>query len=159
MKKLILSLAMALVAPFAFAQTADVQVRTDDKPRTHARTQESADVKVRERENVQTREPRQELQQRETTEQKTETRREDPRFHVDLSFRNRDRGFWKEKGPHFWRTHERHDRQWYIVNFGEPNLRLISGCWYYRYGDCFWPAFGYDPFCQYPNGEAPVCID
>lgn len=158
MKKLIISLAIALVAPFAFAQTADVQVRTDDKPRTYVRTHESANVQVRERERVQTPAPRQEFRQ-ETTEQRTETRREGPRFHVDMSFRNRDHGFWREHGPHFWRNHERHDRQWYIINFGEPNLRMIEGCWYYRYGDCFWPAFGYDPLCQFPNGEAPMCVD
>lgn len=161
MKKLIISLAIALTAPFAFAQTVDVQTtRTDDQPRMRARTHvtEKAQVREREQERVQpqTPAPKQEFRH-ETTEQRTETRREGPHFDVNLSFRNRDRGFYREHGPHFWRERERHDRGWYITTFGEHRLRLINGCWYYRYGDCFWPAFGYDPDCVYPNGDDPIC--
>lgn len=132
MTKLILSLSMALVAPFALAQT---------------------DIRLEEKHNKKSIEPR--FEQRETmTTERTEVRPQ-----VRLSFKNRDRRFFREHGPRFWRSREMHDRNWYMINFGESNLRMIGNCWYYRYGDCFWPAFGYDPMCHYPNGDDPICVD
>lgn len=139
MKKLIIALALALIAPAVFAQT-DVDRH---EIRRHEKT---GNVQIREENQVRP-EVRPEGQRESRT---TET-------HSTVTFRGHDRGFFREHGPRFWRSREGHDRNWYIVTFGEPNLREIGGCWYYRYGDCYWPAFGYGPTCLWPNGDGPIC--
>lgn len=42
-----------------------------------------------------------------------------------------------------------HPRVWWTQHYS--NVVLINGCWYYEDSGFFYPAYGYDPDCSYPD--------
>jgi hypothetical protein len=42
-----------------------------------------------------------------------------------------------------------HDRNWYYEHY--QTIIFVDGCWYYEDGGFLWPAYGFDPSCDYPD--------
>jgi len=42
-----------------------------------------------------------------------------------------------------------HPRVWWTQHY--TNIVFINGCWYYEDSGMFYPAYGYDPDCNYPD--------
>lgn len=105
-------------------------------------------------------------QERQRVETKTEAGRpsqtehvyKDRRWPVERAEQRENRWFFHDKEIHRRQDYDHndrhfrigsHDRSWYYSRY--RNVILIDGCWYYEDGGMFWPAYGFDPSCQYPS--------
>lgn len=184
MKQVIASLAMALIAPVAFAQNpgetgetkpaqgkrAPQQVQPQQvTPTEKPASQPVPPITRQERKSTETHEKSEMApQQRMSVDvrEKSETARQQPQEHVDGNrhwpveraevrgdrrfFHNREIHRHGDRDRSDWHFKiGRHDRAWYYSRY--PNVILIDDCWYYEDGGFFYPAYGFDPSCEYPD--------
>lgn len=86
---------------------------------------------------------------------------EQPRVTERTNVRVENRGgrfFFRDREIHERRDFDRNDvhfrigyhpRVWWTTHY--TNIVEINGCWYYEDGGNFYPAYGYDPDCNYPD--------
>lgn len=135
---------------------ADVNVREQDRNRTdvnlNGQNRTRTDINVQDRERKRTdanvREQSPNVNVREHSETQIEQRAENRggKFFFHDREIHRHPGF-DHNDAHFRIGH--HDRAWYYSHYS--NVIFIDGCWYYEDGGLFWPAYGFDPTCDYPD--------
>lgn len=139
MKQLLAALAVVALSPFAFAQTADESNhRHQMEIRSRTQTQEvQQEHSPRMRQRI-------EGNFNQAREERAESR--------GGSYFLRGREIHRHSGFAPDDVHFRigmHDRHWYTMRYS--NIVMIDGCWYYEDAGMFWPAYGYDPNCAYPD--------
>lgn len=122
----------------------DVNVQDQNRTRTDVNVQD----RTRNRTDVNVREQSPNVNVRQHSEARVEQRAENR----GGKFFFRDREIHRHPGFdhndwHFRIGH--HDRTWYYTHY--QTIIFVDGCWYYEDGGFLWPAYGFDPTCDYPD--------
>lgn len=125
-------------APMPNEQT-NVREKSRTNKQTDATVNERAGANVNERENTRVNEHSR------TTSRETTVFRNGREMHENLALR---RSFRDRADVHF--SIGTHPRDWWIRTYA---IVLMDGCHYYLADNgCWYPAYGFDPSCDYPAG-------